>query len=167
MDEEQIESLNTLKEFCDYSDSLLENAHFNKFIKNKKRLLLLMFVNACDLAGNIHILLSNERVNSANILLRSLYESWINACFIYADNTSTWLDSYRLESVQELKRFAKATRHLRAKYPRVNTSPTIFTDKKVDDYELCADKYTEYLKKGTKISFHYPMLTAGFCIKNL
>lgn len=66
------EFLSELKEFVDFTYSELDKLKLKTQYRRKKAVLLPMYINACDMADSVYILLKNERVNAAQNLIRSL-----------------------------------------------------------------------------------------------
>jgi hypothetical protein len=143
---DQQESLDKLKEFVDFAYSELAKVHGFHYFKRKKSVLLPMYVNACDLASSVLILLEKERVNSAHNLARSLQETWINARFIFIDKDYAWVDSYLLESELDMKKFVTGAKQIRKKYPNSDTSLETFDDVRLSEIEARANKFVDYVK---------------------
>lgn len=154
MNADQQEALDELRKFVDFAYEELEKVKNKSFIKKKKTVFLPMYVNACDIADSIHILLVKDRVNTAQNLLRSLQETWINTQFIFIDGSQLWVDSYLYESEEGLKKFAKGTRKIRQTYPDLDTGQKTFTDKQLAMIEARAERFAKYIVKK------YPSLPA-------
>jgi hypothetical protein len=147
MSEDQQEALDELRKFVDFVYAELGKVKNKSFTKKKKTVFLPMYVNACDIADSIHILLEKERVNTAQNLLRSLQETWINTQFIFIDGSQLWVDSYLYESEEGMKKFAKGARQIRKAYPDLDTAQKTFTDKRLAVIEARADRFATYIRK--------------------
>lgn len=135
MDELNKEFITELDSFIKFAYTELENVKLKNHLKRKKTVLLPMYINACDLAESIRVLLEHERVNASQNLIRSLQETWINTRFIFINGNNLWVDSYLYESDLDVKRFAKGLKELRKKYPDVDMGNITFTDSKLNDLE--------------------------------
>lgn len=150
MTEDQQESLDKLGNFIDFIYAELAQLTQGTYHKRKKKVFLPMYVNACDLASSAHLLLTHERVNSAENLIRSLQETWINTRFIFIDGYNLWVDAYLLESEVERLRFVRGLREVRRKYPHVKTEDAAFNDARLDRIERSVQKFKD--KMASKYS---------------
>lgn len=147
MTEDQTLALRNLKELVDFAYSQLERVSLAGQIRQKKKLLLPLYVGAIDLLGSIHILLEKERVNSAMNLNRVIMESWANTRFIYLTGSSVWIDSYFAESELGLKQWVKSAREVRAKYPHADTGQSTFDDTRLAEIERHTTRFLRGVKR--------------------
>lgn len=146
MNADQLEAIDKLGEFIDFVYHALDNMPPRHYRKRKKSVLLPMYINVCDLAGSVQHLLKEERVNSAQNLIRSMQESWINTRFIFVDGSYLWVDSYILESEIDMKKFVNGARRLRQKYPNADTSQATFDTVKLQEIEDRSNKFIDYVR---------------------
>lgn len=147
MTENQVAALHNMKELVDFAYAQLEQVNLDREIRQKKKLLLPLYVGSIDLLGSVHILLSEERVNSAMNLNRIIMESWANARFIYLTGSSVWIDSYFAESELGLKQWVKSTREVRARYPSAETGQSTFTDARLVALERKSERFLRSVKR--------------------
>jgi hypothetical protein len=146
------EFLAELDSFIKFAYLELENVKLKNHLKRKKTVLLPMYINACDLAESIKLLLDNERVNASQNLIRSLQETWINIRFIFINGNNLWVDSYLYESDLDVKKFAKGLKELRKKYPDVDMGNNTFTDSKLSVLENRGIKFeSELVRKYSNL----------------
>lgn len=145
--ENQITALRNLKELVDFAYAQLGHVSLAGKIRQKKNVLLPLYVGAIDLLSSVHILLAEERVSSAMNLNRILMESWANARFIYLDGRSIWIDSYFAESELGLKKWVKSVRDLRVRHPSADTGQSTFNDARLAQIERNSIRFLQGVKR--------------------
>ncbi len=141
MTDNQIYALSKLESLITFLYQEIDRLTLPGQIRRKKKVFLPLYIGCCDLAGSVHLLLSKEKINSAESLLRNLQEAWLNTWFIFIDGNSTWVDSYLSESELELKKWAKKVRQLRERYPGADTGQASFSEQKLSEIEENSRKF--------------------------
>lgn len=141
------DAVKELRAFVDFLYGSLNKVKNKSYSKRKKAVFLPMYVNACDIADSICLLLDKERVNSAQTLLRSLQETWLNARFIFSNGNSFWIDAYLYETEESMLNFVKGLRQLRATYPDVETNKVDFSEQRLVQVEKRVKKFERYIHK--------------------
>lgn len=147
MNEQQQYSLDKLQELVDYTDVMFSRLAFRVQHRRKKKVLLPLYVNACDIAGSTVILLKEQRVNAATNLVRTLMESYFNARFVYASGSTLWVDSYLLDGENEIKFFTKSVEELKTKYPQLDIDEKGFEEKTIKKFKRRVERFESYFVK--------------------
>lgn len=131
---EQQKYVQELAEVLDFGHGELSKTNFTMDkIKTRNRIMLAMFVAAHNYTESIYVLAKEARTHGCDVLLRALFENWINAKYIFCSTNYEKPARFILNGEYELLNTLQQLKKYRNDYPLRDTSQAAITDKWLND----------------------------------
>ncbi|MDD3687806.1 MAG: DUF5677 domain-containing protein, partial [Bacteroidales bacterium] len=134
--EKQTKIINSLAELLNFGGETIQNSNLSSKQRPRKKALILMFSAVHNYSESIFCLLKESRTHAAEVLLRPIFETYINLQFIYIGRNEKNAVKFLLEESYSKKNLIEKIQQFTEKNLNIDTTNNYNDPKWLSQLEL-------------------------------